>query len=342
VFAHAVENAGVVARVAKRLGLPHLDPDVADGATNKARRIAILAAAGIAVAPFAEVRSLAEAGNAATRIGYPVVVKPLDNAGARGVKKIAREKKLAQGFREAVSHGRKNKNVLIEKFLEGYEISTESVVIGGTIVTTGFADRNYTRAREFAPYFIEDGHNVPSTISTRMRRKIERVVERAIRALGINQGVAKGDILVQGTDVYVIEMAARTSGGWFAAGTVPLATGINILKPLIKIAVGEIVTLKDVQAKRHRAACQRYIIPSQEGLFDHLEGVSAARRMPGVKVLQVFHLPKRHEMIHKARSNADRFGHLIAVGDTVTQATRRCEKAMQKIRVVLADKTQMH
>lgn len=338
VFAHAVENAVTVARVAKALGLPGIDPRVAERATNKAKRIAAFAKAGVPVAAFAEVSSIAEAKRAAARIGYPVVIKPLDNAGARGVKKITKAADMAAGFQEAVQYGRKDKNVLIEKFLKGYEISTESVVIGGEVTTTGFADRNYSRAKEFAPYFVEDGHNVPSGIPAAMQRKIHKTVEDAIHALGITSGVAKGDILVAGKDVYVIEMAARTSGGWFAAGTVPLATGVNIIKYLIRLAVGEPVKVSDLAPTCHQAACQRYIIPGKSGLFDRLDGVSAARRMPGVKVLQLFRQPERGERIDKAQSNADRYGHLIAVGHDITEATKRCESAMRKIRIVFQKK----
>ena len=70
-------------------------------------------------------------------------------------------------------------------------------------------------------------------------KKVVRLVEKTIRTLGINYGSAKGDIIIHEGKPFILEMACRTSGGWFCAGSIPAATGINALNPLIKIAVGD-------------------------------------------------------------------------------------------------------
>lgn len=335
VMTHAVEVPTVVAKVAKALGLPHLAPCVADRATNKFKRIQSIEKAGVSVPKFSLAATARQAAIAAARIGFPVVIKPIDNAGARGVQKITNAMQIKKGFVEAVHYSKSRKpRVLVEQFLQGTEISTESFVYEGKVYTTGFGDRNYSRAKEFAPYFVEDGHNVPSVLPARIQKKVCRVVERAIRGLGIDFGVAKGDILIRKGVVYVIEMAARTSGGWFAAGTVPLATGVHLLKPLIKMSVGEKVLPQDFAPRCKRAACQRYIIPNKDSVFIGVTGVHEARNMSGVKVLQMFKVPKKGDRIRKSRNNTERFGHVIAVGKTVAEATRRCEKAVRRIHII--------
>lgn len=337
VMAHAVEIPTVVSRVAQSLGLPHLNLEAAECATNKAKRIQAFKKAGMPVPKFGTAKTVYEANTVAKQIGFPVVIKPIDNAGARGVQKIDDVSGVERGFAEAVGHSKsKTPPVLIEQFLKGYEISTESFVFNGTIYTTGFGDRNYSRSREFAPYFVEDGHSVPTVLSPQIQKKVIDAAERAIRALGIDWGVGKGDILVEKGVVYVLEMAARTSGGWFATGTVPLATGVRLLRPLIKASVGETIEPKDFIPKYKKAACQRYIIPNKSGVFREVTGVSEARRMPGVKVLQMFKLPKNGERIEKSKNNAERFGHIIAIGKDVDEATRRCERAIRHIRVKIS------
>src|SRR3990167_4715313 len=130
-------------------------------------------------------------------------------------------------------------------------------------------------------------------------------------------------------------MATRTSGGWFAAGTVPIATGINILKPLIKITVGEEPIKDDFKQKFEKAACQRYIIPTENGIFLKFKGVSIAKKMPGVVKLDIFKCPKQGIRLSKAKNNGERFGHIIARGKTLEEATERCERAMEKIKIIL-------
>lgn len=334
VMTHAVEIPFIVASVAKALGLPHLHPSVAQRATDKFKRITHLKNAGLPTPKFAAVTSLEGAKKIIQKIGFPAIIKPTDNAGARGVKRVNALSELADAFQEAYAFS-KSKEILLEEMLTGLEISTEHFVHTGSLWTTGFADRNYSRVPEFFPYFVEDGHSVPSTLPLKMQKRVIDTCERAIRALGIDWGVAKGDILIKGNTVYVLEMAARTSGGWFAAGTVPIATGVHLLKSLIRISIGQEPREKELLPSKHAAACQRYIIPNKDGIFQKYEGIVRARTMLGVKVLQMFKKPKKGEIIHKARNNGERFGHVIAEGNTVEEATERCENAVKKIHVVL-------
>lgn len=336
VTVHAVEIPHIVSRVARALDLPGIDPKIADRATFKYERIKFLKKAGINVPEFRVVKNLKQAIIAAKEIGYPVVVKPTDNAGARGVKKVENEKELNEAFEESLSFTNKL-TILVEQYLSGIEISTESLVANGKIYTTGFGDRNYARNKEFYPYFVEDGHSVPSVLPKKTIDKVIRETEKAIRALGITWGVAKGDILIHKGKIYIIEMAARTSGGWFCAGTVPLASGVHILKSLIKMSVGDPIDEKDLTPSKNLAACQRYIIPTKSGRFVRLEGVAEARKMPGVKMLVIFNLPKKGEKVAKATNHAERLGQIIAVSKDMKDATAKCERAIKKIKIILSD-----
>jgi len=130
-------------------------------------------------------------------------------------------------------------------------------------------------------------------------------------------------------------MAARTSGGWFCAGTVPIATGVNILKPLIKMSVGESIEENDLKPKYDKAACQRYIIPIEEGIFERIDGLEEAKRMPGVRILTLFNLPKKGELIKKATNHSERYGQLITEGENIKDAITKCENAMKLIKIVV-------
>ena len=88
-------------------------------------------------------------------------MKPIDNAGSRGVIKIEKIDDVSKIYVECTSFS-KEKTVLIEEFLSGPQISTESIIVNNEIITTGFADRNYDMDEKFSPYFIENGHSIPS------------------------------------------------------------------------------------------------------------------------------------------------------------------------------------
>ncbi len=331
VFSHAVDLPHVVAAVAQQLGLPGLAPDVAIRATHKWQRYVCLESHGVPCPRFGLVPSVEEAHRVATELGYPVVVKPLDSAGARGVCKVNDPGEMADAFQCALlfSH---EPSVLVEEFLRGAEISTESVILDGQIVTTGFADRNYVYKERFAPYFIEDGHTIPSMLSDDQQTQVIEVVERAIRALALHWGVAKGDVIVGDSGPVIFEMAPRTSGGRFCADMVPLATGVHILPFLISMAVGDPVTVDMLTPKFQRGAAQRFLFPEPGEIID-LQGLESARDLPGIYDVAVRDDLMIGGMIPPMTNHSDRVGHVIAIGNSREEAVRRAEHAVQLIKV---------
>ena len=333
VFTHAVEIPHIVAIVAKQLGLPCISPDIASRATNKSLRIKHLKENNIPCANFIAIENELQLEVSARKIGFPLVIKPVDSAGSRGVKVVLNESELSDAYSEAIEYSKSGK-VLLEELLSGPEISTESVVYKGKVYTFAFADRNYAKPEIYTPYFIEDGINFPSILPIEIQKEVIDLVERTIRVLGINFGAAKGDVLIDKGVPKIIEMAARTSGGWFGAGSIPAATGINMLKPLLQMAVGEDPDLGSLKPTKQMGCAQRYVIPKQSGVVRSISGVEEAQAMPGV-VMSTMFLPKIGATIKKATNHAERFGQIICIDANRDRAIELCENAIRKIKIEL-------
>jgi biotin carboxylase len=331
IFCHAVEIPEVVAQVAQRLNLPGITPEVAHRCTNKYERIAALRNANIPVPIFASAANYIELLSLANEMGYPLVLKPIDNAGSRGVQLITDVSKLKHAYEEAMTHSNNNM-VLIEKVLYGPQISTESVVWRGEVHTFAFADRNYEREDFYAPYFIENGINFPSRLPAIDQMAVLDMVNRTIKALGINFGAAKGDVIIHNGLPHIIEMACRTSGGWFSAGSIPAATGVNPLKPLLQMAMAEEPDLKLLIPKKQLGCAQRYWIPQQAGIFKNVSGFEKVTKLPGVVMFNHF-FPVTGTKLEKARHHAQRYAQVICTGETREQAALRAEAAIAAINV---------
>lgn len=329
VFCHAVEIPEVVAEVARALGLPGLAPATAHRCTHKATRIAALRAAGIPVADFAAVDNRQALVETARRFGFPLVLKPVDNAGSRGVQVVHDEAALRIAYDEAMQHSR-SAEVLIERVLQGPQISTESVVWQGRVHTFAFADRHYAEPAFWAPYFIEDGIDFPSTLPAAQQQAVCDLVERTVAALGIDFGAAKGDILIHDGVPHIIEMACRTSGGWFGAGSIPAATGVNALRPLMQMALGLTPDLDALTPTRQLGCAQRYWIPRGPGIFHHAGGFDAVARMPGVQRFNHF-FPAPGTRLDKAQHHAQRHAQVICTAPTREAAIARAEAAIAAI-----------
>jgi len=97
--------------------------------------------------------------------GFPLVLKPVDGRGARGVLRLTKDTDLAWAFAHATSQSRRG-GVMVEEYLAGPQISTEGLLVDGEGTTCGFIDRNYEHLDTFAPYIVENGGEQPSAPAT--------------------------------------------------------------------------------------------------------------------------------------------------------------------------------
>lgn len=333
VFCHAVEIPQVVSDIAEQLKLPGLSTEVAVRATDKLKRISWLKENGIPVANFMPVYSADELEEKTNQFGLPLVMKPVDSAGSRGVRVVNRKNELEEAYCESIQFSN-SKMVLFEELLSGPQISTESVIYQDQVITFAFADRNYELINDFFPYFVEDGINYPSSLPEETQKVVLALVDRTIRILGIDFGAAKGDIIIHNGEPKIIEMAARTSGGWFGAGSIPVATGVNMLKPLLQMAVGDKPEIELLRSTRNLFCAQRYLIPRESGEVISVSGVEEAACMPGVEMFTSF-LPQVGDRIVRSTNHAQRYAQVICTGATIEEAIRRCKNAIAQIKIQL-------
>lgn len=262
VFVHAAELAVEVAQVANHLGLPGISEQTALLGSEKTLRAACLTSAGIRTPKFIGLGCDAteiEWIDAAKLIDFPLVAKPTRLAGARGVEFIDTLEKLKNYYQKRQIFP--SQDFQIEEFVSGVQLSTESVIFGGRPVHTSVALRHYDTTSEFWPSQIEDGHSMPWADNGKWQPRISEIVAASADALQMENGVLKGDLVItDANEIIVLEMAVRTSGGRFCDAMVPVHSGINILYPLIQMALGAEVNQAYLSASRNSGVSQRFLI----------------------------------------------------------------------------------
>ena len=282
-----------VAAVADALNLPGIPFEVAERATDKIKMRQVLKNKNVPVPDFRPIWTLEECREAIKDLSLPLVIKPCDNMGARGVRKIESLDELTPAFREAKEASISGK-LILEEFMEGAELSLDALVFEGNIYITGVADRIIERA----PYFVEVGHTLPSTLPADQQAQAVEVFKQAIFALGIDIGAAKGDIKITPEGPKIVEIAARLSGGWMSAYTYPLATGVNLYKAAIQIALGEKPT--DLTPKTSLVSAERSLLPPA-GKILSIRGVEEARKIKGVK--EIILMKEAGDMVEEPQSS---------------------------------------
>lgn len=315
-----------VAWVAERLGLPGIPFETALNASDKSRMRAVFDSAGVPSPRFSVLSRSDPLGRLPDSLAFPLVVKPVDNMGARGCRLVRNETELSEALADAHGHSRSGR-AIVEEYLEGPEFSLDALVHEGTVHLCGIADRHIT----FAPYFVEMGHTMPTAFPEKDTAEVIRVFEAGIRALGIRNGAAKGDIKLTARGAYVGEIAARLSGGYMSGWTYPYASGVDPAAGALDIAVG--AAPRDVKPKRDWVSAERAFI-SIPGIAASVSGERAARAEPYVK--EVFFRAAAGDRLVFPSNNVEKCGNVISQAPDRDSAALAAERAARAVRIRLA------
>lgn len=207
---------------------------------------------------------------------YPVIVKPTDRSGSRGVEKVDNEHDLMAAINRACSESFQKKAV-IEEFVDGREISVESITFKGNHYMLQITDKVTTGA----PFFVELEHHQPSTLPDVIKGQVKAIVLNALDALHIQYGASHAELkITPDGDIRVIEIGARMGGDFIGSDLVQLSTGYDFLRGVIDVALGQFVAPK-LMEHNHSGVyflCKEteYLLPIIENYKDYPEIVRAA------------------------------------------------------------------
>ena len=318
-----------VASVAAALGLPGIPIESARLAADKLAMKQAFQRAGIPIPWFQRISSLGDLKRVVADRGVPLVLKPIDGRGARGVLRLTERTDLAWALEHASSHSRGGA-VIIEEYLAGPQISTEGLLVDGAGTTCGFIDRNYEHLDTFAPYVVENGGEQPSILNAPAQRQIASVAMDAGRAMGIVTGSVKGDMVWTDRGPYVIEIAARLSGGWMSTDQIPLGTGVDLIGCAIRMALGDTVPAEDIRPRWHRGVAIRYFFPPP-GRVASIDGADAFASVPWVHRLSFFVAPG--DVVHPTTDHTKRAGFVVTTGATRDEAVERAQSVVGAVRI---------
>jgi biotin carboxylase len=312
-----------IAAVTRKLNLPGISMESAVKATDKGEMIQAFKEYGVDVPWFFIVKNQDELEAVSEKITYPCIVKPVDNAGSRGVILINEQPELKDAYKYSKEHSQ-NGAVIIEEYMTGNEVSVEAMAVNGEIHILAITDKITTGP----PHFVEMGHSQPSQLPETVQQKVKTLTVKAMQALGINNGPAHVEIMVTPNGPKMIELGARMGGDNITTHLVPLSTGIDMVKATIELAVGEI---PDLTPKISRGSAIRYM-KVQPGIIQKITGMEEAEKIAGVK--EIVFTKSVGETATQIQSSTDRVGYVVVQSSNSENSITICELAKNKISIV--------
>lgn len=165
---------------------------------------------------------------------YPLIVKPTDRSGSRGICKVYDKDELDLAISEAIEESFEKK-ALIEEYVEGNEYSVEYISYKGQHTFLALT-KKYTTG---APHFIETGHREPAEVSNQLLNNIKEVVSHALDSLQITYGASHSEIKIDNDgNIKIIEIGGRMGGDCIGSDLVRYSTGYDFVKMVIQVACG--------------------------------------------------------------------------------------------------------
>ena len=354
IFTAGTDFSSSVSYAGEKLGLPCHSYEAACNASGKVRMRQRFSEAGVPSPKFFGVTKKKCTRDFIKKcikeLGFPCVVKPVDNMGGRGCRMIRSEDEAETALQTALASSR-TENAILEEYMDGDEYSIDALICDGAMTITGFADRHIF----FPPYFIETGHTMPTAISDAKKNELIAVFALAAKALGLSCGAAKADIKYTEKGPMIGETAARLSGGFMSGWTYPYASHCNLTEEALLVACGK----KPIYLEAHRkripftppASCagaekpyELYELPCVEtsaerawisvpGIVKEVVGLETASGLPFVK--DVFPRSGAGDTVVFPHNNVQKCGNVIASAPSQKEAAAAAEKAVSKIVVRL-------
>jgi biotin carboxylase len=313
-----------MAYVAEKLGLPGIGYETALNFTNKHRMREITSKADGPNPSFYLVRNIAAAQSAASDLGYPVVVKPVDNQSSRGVHVVRTRDEVESAYTDALRFTRLG-DVLVEGFLDGIEITVESFCVDRMVFPVGISDKDHFPHRPEVANRLTYPADFPAEILARVRE----VNEKAIIALGMCTGITHAEYMVVRNEVYLIEIAARGAGSRVYSHIVPHLACAPIPSLYLRYLMGEGLAFQ-MDTTPERAANLAFFC-FRPGHVRAIDGVESAAQIPGVEeILLEFQIGDRLAMPTDDRS---RHGLVLILGSNRKEVLEATQRAFSSVRV---------
>lgn len=321
----AADDSGVViaALATSKLGLPGNDPGAARATRDKGRLRQLLAEGEVPQPDFLVIRPGEEAREAADTIGYPLVVKPLDRAASQGVIRVDSPDRLETTMDRVRGIVGGAAELMLEGYMPGLEVALEGLMIDSKLTALAVFDKPDTPE---GPFFPETLLITPSRLDPHVLTEVERVAAAAVRAVGLSHGPVHVEMKVDGDQVGVIELAARSIGGLCSRSLSFGLLGTSLEALILRNALG----LDKPELRRHPVASGVLMIPvTRSGRLLRVDGLDEVRRIQHVTGVDI---TAPHGAMLLAPPEGDRYlGFVFARADTPDQVEEALREAMSRI-----------
>lgn len=284
----------MMAQIAERYQLPFYSEKTAINCTDKLKMKTVFKKNNIPCATGKLIQSADEIDT------FPVILKPLDNSGSRGVFLCHTINEAKILLKKTLAHT-KHSHVLAEKVINGKEYSIEAIHQNGNSEIIQITEKLTTSF----PSNVETGHISPTILSSGLTKEILSIIKNIAQAFSFKDCASHTELKIDADIITIIETSPRLGGDFITSHLVPLSTGFNIEQALINIALGN----KHNQEVRHQKVVGVFYFQLPSGILSKTTNLSQLKE---IKELIDYNLSlSTGDFIPIIENSLERYGHFI-------------------------------
>ena len=265
-----------IAYINDALGFPSIGYETACIFTDKFLMREKCKEIGVKTINYALTNSLEEAICFFSTLERPVILKPINNQGSKGVYKVETLEELCEKYAEADRYSR-GEAILIEEFITGDELVIEAFALNGIVKNLVCGDTHYFNVSDA---FAARERVFPSRQHPEIINKTLELNKKIVKGFGLNRGVTHGEYIIDGDEVFLIEIAARGGGVYISSDIIPLMTGFKTTDFIVDIATKDEVEAPQVHDTGKTACYIAFFLP--QGQICAVKGVDDVLNLPYV------------------------------------------------------------
>lgn len=257
-----------------------------------------------------------------------IIIKPVDAQSSRGIFKIDKSNldKTSTYFNQTLSFS-KEKYIIVEEFVSGFEITVEGVCINNTHHTLATSSKKHFRPG------IASELRYPTVLRPNLERRLTKFHNKFIKKTGLLFGITHAEYIVnpQQTDFWLVEAACRGGGSLIPSHIVPWVSGYNLYETFYNMSIGAPVLPPEKTLNRSAILL---FFEFNAGTIKSIEGIVEAKNQNGVLDLDLeFEVGS---LVGLAQDDRSRQGYTIIVAENPTELDKRIKSILDLIKVEVA------
>ena len=255
---------------------------------------------------------------------YPLVVKPVDSNGSKGVKKVFEPADLEKALKEAFQYSLSG-DVIIEEFKQGEELSVDVYVEETTAKLLSITASKKIKENKDSFTIIQSYYPAPTDYQ---EEKVQEICQNIVDAWKLHDTPLLVQMIQKGDSYNVLEFSARMGGG-SKYRLIQVLSGVDIMKVYVEMVMGE--KPKVSPSKQYNNAIMSYVY-CYPGMYESMEGLEKLKEGNVIHDYFIYRSP--HSLIEKSNTSSDRVSGFLVVGDSEDEVKSKLAVANSTLKVL--------